>query len=878
MEEPLALLKAKLSEVVRNNDEAALALVTTLLTLGGRAYGHGYIEGFSDYRRLWGDLRFDDVRKWLQEEGLIREDERGIYLNHPIYLQQESSYDEQERVSRDVAAWLFEEARDFYTKVIAPIGAILHGRYVLSELLKSGQDRLGDEVYSLARVVGQMYFDEVRNILARAGLFVYARSGKRNDWFGLFPPLIDVPPIARDALTFVYVAQYVRPDGPGRAGVLDLDCEQYEQATRHLALQMAVREVRWLSLKGCATTPEGSVRASAIVQERLKDSERRLRQLLDELPGVFLCFMHREILKPEQIGDAWIISPSDAQEFRDNPLGREQGSHLCLLNDSRIKELRDRVMETLVQAGLAAKAHTYVGSTIGRVGDLAYVPAPEVGVFFEEYMERRGLPTSGALFDGDLELKHRLYHVLTGPGSGSLLMAGDKQRVVACAEDLGIGRDELERAVGALVAKGLVQNENDRWLVPRPDAYQRVVAEDFYGLLVAHVLGQVSSGQPPVSAPTGPPPRAEPPQEARQEPEETPAEAPSARTRVRLGQTSHGESYYWEPLAEPNPHLLVVGAPGMGKTQTAKSAVFQLRASGVPALIVDFENEYRDTGLASLKLEPGQDVTVNPLDLLEGGPRTVKFRVSGILQKIYGLGAQQEALVRRAVKKAYESAGIVENDRTSWTHPIPPFERVKDALEAFGRGKGQDANRARATLNRLEPLFDLEVFSGQTQIAFAAILRQGAVVLLRDLPTDETRLAAAEFLLRWLWQRILQADEAREMLRLAVILDEAHKLAYEHSPVDDFLRRGRKYGVSCLLATQQPDDFESREMAFQNSAVHIVLGCNAERHARTMAREMLGGEALYHVIRSLEPFQAVVWSQRTGSTERVDIDPYYRLT
>jgi len=369
-----------------------------------------------------------------------------------------------------------------------------------------------------------------------------------------------------------------------------------------------------------------------------------------------------------------------------------------------------------------------------------------------------------------------------------------------------------------------------------------------------------------------------PPIETDGEPPPIPPETRPVTLSVPLGKTERGESYCWEPLGEFNPHFLIVGSPGSGKTQTAKAVVVHLRRQQVPAFVIDFENEYGDKALTGLILKPGEDVTVNPLDLLEGPPTTVKFRVSGMLKKIYGLGDQQEAMLRSAIADVYEDAGIVEKDKSTWANTPPLFDAIRDQLQALAQGKGERAKRAEAVLNRLEPIFELALFGGTTQVAFDDVLRSGATVFLRDLPTDETKLAGAEFFLRWLWHRILREGEIKNRLRLLVVLDEAHKLAYEQSPVASLLRQGRKYGVGVLLSTQQPDDFESKELAFQNTAFHMCFSCSAERHARTMAREMLGGEDLYQTIRRLRQFETVVLSHREESGPKaLTVVPYFRL-
>ena len=345
-----------------------------------------------------------------------------------------------------------------------------------------------------------------------------------------------------------------------------------------------------------------------------------------------------------------------------------------------------------------------------------------------------------------------------------------------------------------------------------------------------------------------------------------------------LGIDESNSPVTWEPLTLPNPHLLIVGSPGTGKTQTAKALIFEAMKQNIHSFIIDFANEYSGSNLVNLVLKPGEGVTVNPLDLLEGAPMDVVFRVSGILKKIYRLGDQQEGLVRNAIKNAYFNAGIDENPNT-WNKTVPPFSSIKSYVEKLSI-EGKQASIAQKTLTRLEPLFDLKVFSGNTQISYNQIIEKGAALHIRDLPTEETKLAVAEFFLRWLWHRVISEGEIRNQIKILIIMDEAHKLAYDNSPVADFLRQGRKYGASVVLSTQQPDDFQSKELAFQNTAYHVAFGCNSDKHAQAMAKEMVIGRQnqtqIAQMIRKLKPFEALVAGQSEENAQRIRIKPYHQ--
>ena len=48
-------------------------------------------------------------------------------------------------------------------------------------------------------------------------------------------------------------------------------------------------------------------------------------------------------------------------------------NHFCLLNNNKVKKLRDDLMTTLINQGLAEISHSYVVTDGGRV-DVKYIP------------------------------------------------------------------------------------------------------------------------------------------------------------------------------------------------------------------------------------------------------------------------------------------------------------------------------------------------------------------------------------------------------------------------------------------------------------------------------------------------------------------------
>ena len=88
--------------------------------------------------------------------------------------------------------------------------------------------------------------------------------------------------------------------------------------------------------------------------------------------------------------------------------------YCCLLSNRNIRNIRDRLLRTLIEMKLVVKASNYnSGKNGGNLGD-CYVPAPKLKLFIGEF-SKFGL--SGYLWPEELEEMHNVFHILIGPNS-----------------------------------------------------------------------------------------------------------------------------------------------------------------------------------------------------------------------------------------------------------------------------------------------------------------------------------------------------------------------------------------------------------------------------------------------------------------------------
>jgi RNA polymerase subunit RPABC4/transcription elongation factor Spt4 len=204
-------------------------------------------------------------------------------------------------------------------------------------------------------------------------------SLSRNEGSGYSKELTEMNPDDA-ALAFVYTAQFARFDGPEFAGVLVGDCEQHFVGMAHLLEKGAIEERGRNELRRYITTPRGNDRAAEIIKRRLAQTGNDLKKMLNSLSPRFVLFFRQEVL-----GSNWEegrrLKPGDIG-YRDEP-PPNLGGHFCLLNEPKIKKLRDNLMATLIHYGLAETSLTYDSK---KPGGLVYSLAPDVAFFLDEYL------------------------------------------------------------------------------------------------------------------------------------------------------------------------------------------------------------------------------------------------------------------------------------------------------------------------------------------------------------------------------------------------------------------------------------------------------------------------------------------------------------
>ena len=313
--------------------------------------------------------------------------------------------------------------------------------------------------------------------------------------------------------------------------------------------------------------------------------------------------------------------------------------------------------------------------------------------------------------------------------------------------------------------------------------------------------------------------------------------------RLLIGQelTAHGgkgRPVYWEfgHKQLPNRHLLVFGGSGSGKTYAIQALLLEMAKAKQSSLVIDYTDgflpQHLETELLTTAkpqnyaLAAGNKLPLDPFkaqaDEIEGighiseKPFDVAKRVASIFTAVYSsLGEQQKATLVDNIEQGVKAGSLT-------------LEGLYDQL----KDDGQDL-----LANKIMPLARTEPFEGASESAWSEIFggQQSLVQILQlvSIPTEIQRLII-EFVLWDLWDFMKRTGSKDRPL--PVVLDEVQNLDHRSgSPLEKYLREGRKFGASMILATQTLSNFSSdqRDRLFQ--AAHKLFFAPASTELKTYA-------------------------------------------
>ena len=146
----------------------------------------------------------------------------------------------------------------------------------------------------------------------------------------------------------------------------------------------------------------------------------------------------------------------------------------------------------------------------------------------------------------------------------------------------------------------------------------------------------------------------------------------------------------------------------------------------------------------------------------------------------------QRDVVFEALRDCYLDLGFDDGR----AQRFPTLEEFRKRLEEL-----EEQRNIRNVIPRCRPLLEFGLFpSAKAEIEFSDLLAKGLVVNVSNLGVEALQLAAGAFVLRKVYKDMFLWGET-DRLRLAIVLDEAHRLAKDIT-LPKIMKEGRKFGIS----------------------------------------------------------------------------------
>jgi len=320
--------------------------------------------------------------------------------------------------------------------------------------------------------------------------------------------------------------------------------------------------------------------------------------------------------------------------------------------------------------------------------------------------------------------------------------------------------------------------------------------------------------------------------------------------QILLGYTSKEKKVIWRPSIRSNPHLMIVGKPGMGKTNCLINLCLQLNAHGISPIVFsyhsDIDSRIEEHLKDQIKLVKYKDLGFNPMQVPEGSTYLDSL---GMLRDLFsaifpGLGEVQLGRLRSAIKRSYQDLGWSSSERGE----IPSFRTFFEILQF-------EEKPEKNLITRLSELDDYDVFEKQANMASLLEMTSPVFVQIHETQNEVLQRAFSTLTLYNLYQNMFLRGEQKEITH-AIIFDEAHKAA-KLKLIPRMAKECRKYGIVFVLASQGIKDFDPT--LFSAIANYLTL-CVDEVDAKLMAKKFVSSQKLKEcadLIKKLPKYQGV---------------------
>jgi len=333
---------------------------------------------------------------------------------------------------------------------------------------------------------------------------------------------------------------------------------------------------------------------------------------------------------------------------------------------------------------------------------------------------------------------------------------------------------------------------------------------------------------------------------------------------VTLGEDSlTGLDVHWRLTTKGNPHLLVAGLPGMGKTTFLERACVEMLGCDVLPIVFSYHqdiDEKLQEILPHVRFVDFEERGFNPLQIIGEKAEFAHLEVSGKIRDMFmgiypELGNLQGGKIRNSIRQSFVEVGWEDSNPDFSTLAIPEFGRFLEILKDEPK---KDAG-LKTLLERLDELESYGFFNSNATEESLWDSEHPVVIRIHKRQDEVLQKAFASMMFFGLYKDMSKRG-IRDRITHSIIFDEAHRAA-RMKLIPIMAKECRKFGISLVLASQEARDFDTS--VFSAIANYLVFRLN-DNDARALVHNVASSsqeKALIDKIKQTEQFRAHYFSE-----------------
>jgi hypothetical protein len=263
-----------------------------------------------------------------------------------------------------------------------------------------------------------------------------------------------------------------------------------------------------------------------------------------------------------------------------------------------------------------------------------------------------------------------------------------------------------------------------------------------------------------------------------------------------------------DPRKEPNPHIIIVGMSGYGKSTLFKSMLLDIKSMGIAAIVFDAHNEHER--LVKALNGKVHDASRSGINVLELNGLSVQERIAELVsmfKSVYGLGHIQATKLSQCLYYTYRKKGT--------GNAAPDIGDLIGELSIFIRNaKGAAELNTLMHLREKISLLRSAAFM-RNPVSIEGLSTGISSFSLAGLKSSEARIIYIHELLKRIYLS-MKGNERELGLRIFMMIDEAQFLLgaqREFSTIRSIVEEGRKYGAGVIIATHVTANLDKQILA-----------------------------------------------------------------